>query len=75
MSRLYKGFTYENYYDNTNKWLKSIYDEDVLLERTLDYIHQSNNPDMDYIKYLYKSKLKYSEPKVTILVKDGEVLC
>lgn len=75
MSKLYKGFNYGNYHNNTNKWLKSIYDEDVLLERTPDYIHQSNNPDMDYIKYLSKAKLKYDAPKVTVLVKNGEALC
>lgn len=75
MSKLYKGFNYGNYCNNSNKWLKSIYDEDVVLERTPDYIHQSSNPDMDYINYLSKSRLKYSEPEVNTLVKDGEVLC
>lgn len=71
-NKIYSGFTYGNYHNNTKKWLKSIYDKDVVFERTDNYIHQSNNPDMDYENYLNRKKKYYSEPILTILVKDGK---
>lgn len=74
-AKLYKGFTYGNYQDNTNKWLKSIYDNDVVFERTDNYIHQSNNPDRDYQNFLNRKKKYYATPKVTVLVKDGKRVC
>lgn len=69
---LYKGFTWGNYCDRSDKWLtKSIYDEDVKLERTEHFTYQCNT-DRDYEAHLIKKSKDYAEIKITRLVRESK---
>ncbi|MGL4998393.1 MAG: hypothetical protein ACRCZ9_08660 [Fusobacteriaceae bacterium] len=72
--KLYEGFSYTNSHDRTDKWLtKSIHDEDVVMEKTDRFTYQCKG-DTDYEQHLVKISKDYDEKKITVLVREGEVV-
>lgn len=64
---MYKGLNWINYCDKESKWLKSIYDVELV---NTEYVAQGKCDD-DYEKFLAKQSKKYNEPIITLLVKNS----